>query len=115
MHVHEPGDSFVQGSDCPLSGFCGVPECGTWSSGALDRGTPCTGGIGPAPDPSAPQAAIGGPARPADFDFLEILNDETPAAAEAPASIVLLPLDYGEYYEYDPTEVLGPDYIHGRP
>lgn len=31
----------MQGSECPASGFCGVEECGTWSSGSKDRGVPC--------------------------------------------------------------------------
>lgn len=31
----------MQGSACPASGFCGVDECGTWSSGSDDRGVAC--------------------------------------------------------------------------
>lgn len=31
----------VQGSPCPPSGFCGVPECGEWSEGSGSRGVPC--------------------------------------------------------------------------
>lgn len=34
----------VKGSECPESGFCGVPQCGTWSQGPDDIGTPCNGG-----------------------------------------------------------------------
>eukprot|EP00892_Ulva_mutabilis_P008327 jgi/Ulvmu1/5867/UM025_0129.1 len=34
-------DKCADGSACPASGFCGVEECGTWSSGADDRGTAC--------------------------------------------------------------------------
>eukprot|EP00892_Ulva_mutabilis_P009759 jgi/Ulvmu1/7155/UM034_0062.1 len=29
------------GSPCPPSGFCGVPECGEWSVGSKSRGVPC--------------------------------------------------------------------------
>eukprot|EP00892_Ulva_mutabilis_P006259 jgi/Ulvmu1/4004/UM186_0004.1 len=32
------------GTPCPPSGFCGVPECGSFSIGSNDRGTPCNGG-----------------------------------------------------------------------
>lgn len=31
----------MQGSPCPASGFCGVPECGEWSAGPDNRGSPC--------------------------------------------------------------------------
>ena len=31
----------MQGTLCPVSGFCGVAECGAWSVGATDPGTPC--------------------------------------------------------------------------
>ena len=43
----------LQGTGCPASGFCGVPECGTWSSGQDDRGVPCDGAIGPTPTPES--------------------------------------------------------------
>jgi hypothetical protein len=49
----------MQGSACPASGFCGVPECGTWSSGAFDRGVPCNGAVGPA-TPTAAEALAPG-------------------------------------------------------
>jgi len=32
----------MQGTSCPVSGFCGVPECGAWSVGDTGQGTPCT-------------------------------------------------------------------------
>ena len=31
----------MQGSPCPASGFCGVPECGEWSEGSESRGVAC--------------------------------------------------------------------------
>ena len=46
----------MQGTPCPASGFCGVPACGTWSSGKTDRGTPC--GTGEFRFASGPPAAV---------------------------------------------------------
>eukprot|EP00892_Ulva_mutabilis_P001590 jgi/Ulvmu1/11431/UM076_0005.1 len=34
--------SCPDGSACPPSGFCGVPECGEWSVGDEGKGVPCT-------------------------------------------------------------------------
>eukprot|EP00892_Ulva_mutabilis_P009761 jgi/Ulvmu1/7157/UM034_0064.1 len=34
-------DSCGDGSPCPPSGFCGVPDCGSWSAGSRDRGIAC--------------------------------------------------------------------------
>jgi hypothetical protein len=31
----------MQGTFCPPSRFCGVPECGQWSNGSTDHGVPC--------------------------------------------------------------------------
>eukprot|EP00892_Ulva_mutabilis_P009758 jgi/Ulvmu1/7154/UM034_0061.1 len=67
------------GSPCPASGFCGVPECGVWSSGSTDRGVPCNEGalaplpalgLNPAPTPAAaaPLSAFGAGLGAADPD-----------------------------------------------
>lgn len=41
---------------CPESGFCGLQECGAWSEGSTNRGTPCNGAGDPAADLANVQA-----------------------------------------------------------